>query len=155
MLRLAHILPRPPLSPVHGSHTGAGPDGSQPPNDWQCCFGGAAWTQVPDGQWYLHLFDSSQPDLNWKHPDVQPDFLKTLRFWADRGVAGFRVDVAMGLAKDVKEPYPSHAELTTSRLNFDAGLIKGNDHPLWDRDEVLEIYKEWRQVFNEYDPPLT
>ncbi|BFO13757.1 hypothetical protein SHKM778_01450 [Streptomyces sp. KM77-8] len=67
-------------------------------------FGGSAWQRVPDGQWYLHLFAAEQPDLNWGHPDVRADARTTLRFWSDRGVDGFRVDVAHALAKDLDEP---------------------------------------------------
>ena len=67
-------------------------------------FGGPAWTRVRDGQWYLHLFAAEQPDLNWDNREVRDDFLTTLRFWSDRGVDGFRVDVAHGLAKDLTEP---------------------------------------------------
>ena len=80
---------------------GIGPDGDQPPSDWISHFGGPAWTRVPDGQWYCHLFAPEQPDLNWDNREVRDDFLDTLRFWADRGVDGFRVDVAHALAKDL------------------------------------------------------
>jgi alpha-glucosidase len=126
---------------------GPGPDGSQPPSDWVSAFGGPAWARVPDGQWYLHLFAAEQPDLNWDNREVRDDFLKTLRFWSDRGVDGFRVDVAHGLAKNLVEPL--------ERLDGQAALVSTLDgtHPLWDRDEVHGIYAEWRQVFNEYDPP--
>ena len=83
---------------------GRGPGGVQPPNNWVSIFGGPAWTRVvePDGnpgQWYLHLFDAEQPDLNWDNPEVFDDLEKTLRFWLDRGVDGFRIDVAHGMAK--------------------------------------------------------
>src|SRR5687767_14921977 len=67
--------------------------GEQPPNDWESVFGGPAWTQVPDGQWYLHLFAPEQPDLNWDQPEVRDEFLDVLRFWLDLGVDGFRIDV--------------------------------------------------------------
>jgi alpha-glucosidase len=133
---------------------GTGPNGDDPPADWMSFFGGPAWTRVDDGQWYLHLFTPEQPDWNWKHRDVRDDFLETLRFWGDRGVDGFRVDVANLLAKDLPDPLPSWAELM-------AGLAPGNttfppgEHPIWDRDEVDEIYAEWRALFNEYAPPLT
>jgi alpha-glucosidase len=84
---------------------GRGPAGEEPPNNWQSIFGGPAWTRLEpredDGplgpQWYLHLFDSSQPDLDWTHPDVRAEFEDVLRFWLDKGVDGFRVDVAHGL----------------------------------------------------------
>jgi alpha-glucosidase len=128
---------------------GQGLDGAQPPSDWPSVFGGPAWTRVPDGQWYLHLFAAEQPDLNWANREVRDDFLTTLRFWSDRGVDGFRVDVAHGLAKNLAEPLEPlavHGDLVGSPLGY------GN-HPLWDRDEVHDIYVEWRQVFNEYDPP--
>ncbi|GGM18099.1 glycoside hydrolase family 13 protein [Promicromonospora citrea] len=126
---------------------GKGPDGAEPPADWPSTFGGPAWEPVGDGQWYMHHFATEQPDLNWKNPEVRADFLHTLRFWSDRGVDGFRVDVAHGLAKDLGDELPSQAEL-------DAMPWDGN-HPLWDRDEVHEIYAEWRGVFNSYDPPRT
>ena len=69
------------------------------PNNWPSFFGGSAWTQVPDGQYYLHLFDSTQPDWNWENPAVPAMFEDILRFWLDRGVAGFRVDVGNALYK--------------------------------------------------------
>jgi alpha-glucosidase len=112
-------------------------------------FGGPVWTRVPDGQWYLHLFTPQQPDLNWANREVRDDFLTTLRFWSDRGVDGFRVDVAHGLAKNLTEPLESlavHGDITD-------GSLPPGSHPLWDRDEVHDIYAEWRSVFNEYDPP--
>jgi alpha-glucosidase len=128
---------------------GLGPDGSQPPSDWMSGFGGPAWTRVPDGQWYLHLFTREQPDLNWENREVHEDFLATLRFWSDRGVDGFRVDVAHGLAKNMTEPLGT---LPSDKALLDGSLPPGT-HPLWDRDEVQDIYAEWRQVFDEYDPP--
>ncbi len=125
---------------------GTGPDGALPPSDWESLMGGRAWEQVPDGQWYLHLFATEQPDLNWNSREVRDDFLTTLRFWSDRGVDGFRVDVAHCLMKDLTEPLPTRAELPER-------YVPDGTHPLWDRDEVHEIYAEWRKVFNEYDPP--
>ena len=128
---------------------GRGPDGAQPPVDWPSAFGRPAWTRVPDGQWYLHLFTAQQPDLNWANGEVRDDFLATLRFWSDRGVDGFRVDVAHGLAKNLAEPLES---LPVALHTGDWPAPNGT-HPLWDRDEVHDIYAQWRQVFNEYDPP--
>ena len=83
---------------------GSGPGGDEPPNNWESVFGGPAWTRVvePDGtagQWYLHLFDSSQPDFDWTNEEVREEFRRILRFWLDRGVDGFRVDVAHGMIK--------------------------------------------------------
>lgn len=97
-------LPGSPARDRYFFRDGRGPDGSLPPNNWESVFGGPAWTRVrePDGnpgQWYLHLFDTEQPDLNWDNPEILDDFEKTLRFWLDRGVDGFRIDVAHGMAK--------------------------------------------------------
>lgn len=127
---------------------GTGPDGSEPPTDWVSVFGGGAWERVEDGQWYFHHFAVEQPDLNWSHPEVRADFVKTLRFWSDRGVDGFRIDVAHMLTKDLTEPLPSRAELEA--IDSTTG-----QHPITDRDDVHEVYAEWRRVFNEYDPPRT
>lgn len=78
-----------------------GGPGGMPPNNWVSVFGGPAWTFDPaSGQWYLHSFLSSQPDLNWRNPAVEAAMLETLRFWLDRGVDGFRIDVAQRCLKD-------------------------------------------------------
>jgi alpha-glucosidase len=129
---------------------GQDPDGTEPPSNWLSMFGGPAWTRIWDGQWYLHLFAAEQPDLNWQNPDVREDFLTTLRFWSDRGVDGFRVDVAHGLAKNLAEPLEPLPVGRHPAAEWPGGA---GTHPLWDRDEVHDIYAEWRQVFNEYDPP--
>jgi alpha-glucosidase len=126
---------------------GKGASGEEPPTDWESVFGGPAWERVEDGQWYFHNFATEQPDLNWDHPEVRADFLKTLRFWSDRGVDGFRIDVAHMLTKDLTEPLPSRAELEQ--------MPQDGNHPLLDRDDVHEVYAEWRRVFEEYDPPRT
>ncbi|CAL9612042.1 Trehalose-6-phosphate hydrolase [Streptomyces sp. enrichment culture] len=129
---------------------GRGRDGELPPTDWPSSFGGPAWTRVPDGQWYLHLYAPQQPDFNWDNPEVREDFHTTLRFWSDRGVAGFRVDVAHGLAKDLRAPL---RDLGEQRSYQPDALPDDGSHPLWDRDAVHEIYRGWRQVFDSYDPP--
>lgn len=127
---------------------GLGPDKALPPADWTSAFGGPAWEPVGDGQWYLHYFATEQPDLNWDNREVREDFLTTLKFWSDRGVDGFRIDVAHGLAKKLDDNLPSQADMDA--------LPKGEGgHPLWDRDEVHEIYAEWRALFNSYTPPRT
>jgi alpha-glucosidase len=126
---------------------GAGAEGELPPNDWQSLFGGSAWEPVGDGQWYFHHFAREQPDLNWHDDEVRADFTTTLRFWADRGVSGFRVDAAHGLIKDLTEPYVPWSHIAD-------WFAVGGEHPLWDRDEVHEVYASWRTVFDEYDPPL-
>ncbi|WP_328342020.1 glycoside hydrolase family 13 protein [Streptomyces violaceus] len=124
---------------------GRGPDGAQPPNDWVSCFGGPAWTRLPDGEWYLHLFAPEQPDLNWQHPEVRAEFESVLRFWFGRGVDGFRIDVAHGLIK-----HPELPDLPPRR-DPDAGPPSRHvDHPHWDRDEVHEIYRSWRKVADEF-----
>jgi alpha-glucosidase len=133
---------------------GQGTDGDEPPSDWPSHFGGSAWSRVtePDGspgQWYLHLFAEQQPDFDWNNPEVRADFLTTLRFWSDRGVDGFRVDVAHGLAKDLSEPLRSEPVIRA------LDLPKDGSSPLFDRDDVHTIFSQWREVFNEYDPPRT
>ena len=120
--------------------------GIEPPNEWESLFGGSAWTPAGDGQWYLHLFAPEQPDLNWDNPEVRIDFENTLRFWSDRGVDGFRVDVAHGLVKDLEEPWERQDEL-------ELWPRPDGSHPLWDRDGVMDIYRSWRRVFDCYDPP--
>lgn len=128
---------------------GKGADGGEAPSDWESVFGGGTWERTEDGQWYMHIFAKEQPDLNWDNRDVRDDFLKTLRFWSDRGVDGFRVDVAHALTKDMTEPLPSKAELGGQDEN------NNGKHPFWDRDEVHGVFAEWRKVFNEYTPPRT
>ena len=125
---------------------GKGPDGSQPPSKLASHFGPEGWTQVPDGQWYMHLFTKEQPDFNWDNEEVHQYFLDTLRFWSDRGVDGFRIDVAHALKKNL-EPLPDRDSYSLSVMKDD-----GTD-PIFDRDEVHEVYAAWREVFNEYDPP--
>ncbi|MEU6352816.1 glycoside hydrolase family 13 protein [Streptomyces sp. NPDC047072] len=133
---------------------GRGAHGELPPTDWQSVFGGSAWQRVADGQWYLHLFAAEQPDLNWDHPEVREDFRTTLRFWSDRGVDGFRVDVAHALAKDLAEPLRDLGALARDGEEALAQLPPGT-HPFYDRDEVHEIYRDWRRILDSYTPPRT
>ena len=124
---------------------GSGAGGDLPPNNWTSVFGGPAWTRADDGEWYLHLFDSTQPDLNWANSDVRAEFLDIIRFWLDRGAAGFRVDVANGLTKD-----PRYPDLIGGEAD---GLIiahDGTDHPYWDRDLLHDVVREWRGVVDAY-----
>jgi alpha-glucosidase len=117
---------------------GRGPQGAEPPNNWPSRFGGQAWTRVPDGQWYLHLFDTSQPDWNWRDPRVPAMFEEILRFWLDRGIGGFRVDVAHGLFKD-----PELADVPDPTLtNRPSGY--------YHRPEVHTVYRAWREILNSY-----
>jgi alpha-glucosidase len=123
---------------------GHGADGATPPNDWQSTFGGSAWQRVPDGEWYLHLFAPEQPDFNWENPEVVEEFQDVLRFWLDRGVDGFRIDVANSLKKDQTFPDlgPAHQHLLQPQT--------GPEHPFWDRDEVHDVYRGWRKVADRY-----
>ncbi|MGW7406116.1 glycoside hydrolase family 13 protein [Streptomyces sp. NPDC054833] len=135
---------------------GRGPDGAEPPNDWVSCFGGPAWTRLPDGDWYLHLFAPEQPDLNWEHPEVRAEFESVLRFWFSRGVDGFRIDVAHGLVKDPELPdlpprqEPARLGPLVSRDPAREQPRQHVDHPHWDRDEVHDIYRAWRTVADEF-----
>ncbi len=127
---------------------GRGADGEEPPNDWVSVFGGPAWTRVtePDGtpgDWYLHLFTPEQPDLDWSNPAVRAEFEDVLRFWFDRDVDGFRIDVAHALTKQPDLP-DAGPELVDEPLA---------PHPAWDQDDVHEIYRAWREVADSYDPP--
>ncbi|MFD5544252.1 glycoside hydrolase family 13 protein [Streptomyces sp. NPDC127079] len=133
---------------------GRGAHGELPPSDWQSVFGGSAWRRVPDGEWYLHLFAPEQPDLNWEHEEVRADFRTTLRFWSDRGVDGFRVDVAHALVKDLAEPLRDVAEFGATGEEA-LERVEPGTHPYWDRDEVHEIYRDWRKIFDAYGPPRT
>uniref|UniRef100_A0AAU2A2X5 Glycoside hydrolase family 13 protein n=1 Tax=Streptomyces sp. NBC_00093 TaxID=2975649 RepID=A0AAU2A2X5_9ACTN len=136
---------------------GKGEHGELPPTDWQSVFGGSAWKRVepdqaPDGQWYLHLFTPEQPDLNWANEEIRADFRTTLRFWSDRGVDGFRIDVAHALAKDLDVPL---RDLGAPELSAEAALatLPPGTHPFFDRDEVHEIYRDWRKILDAYTPP--
>ncbi len=128
---------------------GQGPNGEEPPNDWLSNFGGPAWTRTVDadgtpGDWYLHLFAPGQPDLEWNSTEVRGEFEDILRFWFDRDVDGFRIDVAHGLAKTEGLPHAGPRP---------DGPQHGGAHPAWDVDEVHEIYRQWRKVADSYDPP--
>jgi alpha-glucosidase len=115
--------------------------GDQPPNDWRSVFGGPAWTRVPDGQWYLHLFAREQPDLNWDREDVRAEFLDILRFWLDLGVDGFRVDVATGMVKAPGLPDAGIGGVDNRDIS---------DLPYFDQDGVHEIYRTWRRLLDSY-----
>ena len=128
---------------------GRGASGELPPNDWASEFGGPAWTRVdrPDGAWYLHLFDVKQPDLNWENPEIRAAFLAILQFWFDAGADGFRIDVAHALLKADGLP-----DIGDQHKPLDAGPPQPG-HPHWDQPGVPEIYRQWREVADSYDPP--
>ncbi|MCA0296129.1 MAG: glycoside hydrolase family 13 protein [Actinobacteria bacterium] len=132
---------------------GRGPGGDLPPNDWRSEFGGPAWTRVTEadgrpGQWYLRLFAPEQPDVNWNHPDIHDEFTQTLRFWFDRGVDGFRIDVAHGLVKDGEL-----SDIDGLPFPLPDGTPEGVDHPHWDQPGVHDIFRTWRAVADSYDGP--
>ena len=126
---------------------GKGADGNLPPNNWEAVFGGPAWKRVVEedgklGQWYLHLFAVEQPDLNWENPEVVQHFEDVLKFWLDRGVDGFRIDVAHGMFKE--------AGLPDIKKDPTAEML-GTDHkPFWDQEGVHDIYRSWRTIFDSY-----
>jgi alpha-glucosidase len=118
------------------------PPSPEAPNDWESIFGGRAWSQLPDGSWYLHLFDPAQPDLNWDNADVRSEFESVLRFWLDRGVDGFRIDVAHGMVKAAGLPSVGHSA--------QIGLLGKGELPYFDQDGVHEIYRAWRKILDSY-----
>jgi alpha-glucosidase len=130
---------------------GRGANGELPPNNWQSIFGGIAWTEILDsneaktGWWYLHLFDTHQPDVNWNHPDIVREFDDTLRFWFDRGVDGIRIDVAHGMIKEAGYP--------DIRDSNDPSLLDPHARPYFDQPEVHDVYRRWRKIADSYDPP--
>ncbi|MEM6107320.1 glycoside hydrolase family 13 protein [Mycobacterium sp. 050272] len=130
---------------------GKGPDGELPPNNWTSVFGGPAWERVvePDGkpgQYYLHLFDTHQPDLNWENPEVFDDFEASLRFWLERGVDGFRIDVAHGMAKPAGLPDAQEAVKVLSHRD---------DDPRFNNPAVHDIHRKIRKIVDEYDGAVT
>jgi alpha-glucosidase len=135
---------------------GKGRGGTQPPNNWESVFGGPGWTRVADGEWYLHLFDTSQPDLDWRNPEVAAMFEDVLRFWLDRGADGFRIDVAHGLVKvktlrDQRGLVPGQTDLPLDRAARSADEQTELDQPMWDQPEVHDVYRAWRRVLASYD----
>ena len=128
---------------------GRGSAGTEPPNNWLSTFGGAAWTLAPDDgteprQWYLHLFDSAQPDLNWDNPEVRAEFESILRFWLDFGVDGFRIDVASLLAKEDGLP-----DIPAAGIEPPTDGDEPSAHPFVDREGVHDTYRGWRQIVDE------
>ncbi|HEX3227134.1 MAG TPA: alpha-amylase family glycosyl hydrolase [Gaiellaceae bacterium] len=116
----------------------------EPPNNWPSNWGGPAWTLDEErNEWYLHLFAPGQPDLDWNNQQVRADFEEILRFWLDRGVDGFRIDVAQALVKvadlrDEPAPRPAHG--------FSSDWRTATDQP-----EVHDVYRSWRRIADGYD----
>ncbi|WP_217207617.1 glycoside hydrolase family 13 protein [Streptomyces sp. AC550_RSS872] len=127
---------------------GRGSDGEEPPNNWHSMFGGPAWSRVTEadgrsGQWYLHMFAPEQPDWNWRNPEIGAEFDRILRFWLDRGIDGFRIDVAAGLYK--------HPELPDSDDPEADARTRDSVNPLaWNQPEVHEVWRQWRSICEEY-----
>ena len=130
---------------------GKGENGELPPNNWESVFGGNAWTRITEadgtpGQWYLHIFDSSQPDFNWENQKVRQFFLDVLAFWLDKGVDGFRIDVAHGLVKEVGLP-----DVKVAATHVAGEKDRETEHPFWGQEGVHEIIRGWRELLNSYD----
>lgn len=129
---------------------GRGDDGEEPPNNWGSIFGGPAWTRTtnPDGtpgQWYLHLFDVSQPDWDWSSEIVRKEFDGIISFWCDRGIDGFRIDVADAMVKD--------PELPDVAVNPETGFGSNAKHPgapQWDVPGLDDVQRRWRKVADSY-----
>ena len=127
------------------------PDGG-PPTNWLSVFGGDAWEYDEiTGQYYYHAFLKEQPDLNWRNTEVQKAMMDVLRFWLDKGVDGFRVDVMWHMIKDEKfRDNPLNPDYTEDNSPYDRLLQVYTT----DRPEVHEIVKMMRRVIDEYDERL-
>jgi alpha-glucosidase len=124
------------------------PDGG-PPNNWLDATGHSAWAwHEPTGQFYLHLFLNSQADLNWWEPAVHREFDEIVRFWFDRGVAGFRIDVAHGLYKDA-ELRDNPPAATTDALGGRFGQEQAYSA---NRPETHAVFRDWRKIAESYQP---
>jgi alpha-glucosidase len=122
------------------------------PNNWRAAFGGgSAWTlDEQTGRYYLHNFAPGQPDLDWWNPEVRAEFERILRFWFDRGVAGFRIDVAHSLVHDreLRDDPPATADDQPSVQRVGLKRVYSMNRP-----EVHEVLQSWRRLADEYDPP--
>lgn len=138
---------------------GKGEHGEIPPNNWISVFGGEAWTRVTEadgnpGQWYLHIFDTKQPDLNWENPEVQEEMEDVLRFWLDRGVDGFRVDVAHGMVKAEGLPdWDAKVAMVAGNETVEGNMAPSGSAapPYFDQEGVHAIYERWNKVLAAYD----
>ena len=112
---------------------------AEEPNNWHAIFGGgSAWEFDEErGQYYLHNFAKEQPDLDWWNPEVRAEFERILAFWLQRGIAGFRIDVAHGLFKDRELRDEPEAERVYSM----------------NRPETHEVYRDWRRLADSFEPP--
>jgi alpha-glucosidase len=142
------------VSPMRDWYVWADPKpGGERPNNWVSSFGGPAWTLDPaTGQYYMHNHLAEQPDLNWWKDEVRAAFDDIYRFWFDRGVAGFRIDVCNGIVKDAKLRDNPPA---TEDDDFEAQLF--GQRPVYNcnRPEVHEIIRGWRRLADSYEEPRT
>ena len=120
----------------------------EPPNNWVSVFGGPAWTRGEHG-YYLHNFLPQQPDLNWWHGEVREAFDGILRFWFDRGIAGFRIDVAHGLVKDraLRDNTLAGPDAPEGLRRIGQLLDRSMNQP-----EVHDVFKRWRRICDDYEP---
>ncbi len=134
---------------------GRGEHGELPPNNWMSNFGGPAWTRDPaSSQWYLHLFLPEQPDLNWRNPQVRAEFERILTAWFERGIDGFRIDVAHALLVDADfrdNPMPETAPDWSDPKNASAQIEHVHDI---DQPETVDVYRDWSKIAARHDALL-
>jgi len=137
---------------------GKGKNGELPPTNWQSIFGGPAWSRTTNadgtlGDWYLHLFDSTQPDLNWANPAVADEFDDILRFWLAKGVDGFRVDVAHGMVKRAGYPDDRARDANGNEIPIDTFTMAEAEErvPYWGQPGVHDFIRRFRRVLDEFD----
>jgi alpha-glucosidase len=150
--------PGSPLRDYYHFLPGKGKNGELPPNNWISIFGGPAWTRTTNtdgtpGDWYLHLFDSTQPDLNWANPAVADEFDEILRFWLAKGVDGFRVDVAHGMVKRAGYPDDRARDAKGNEIPIDTFTIAEAEErvPYWGQPGVHDFIRRFRRVLDEFD----
>ncbi|MCP9485503.1 MAG: alpha-amylase family glycosyl hydrolase [Gaiellaceae bacterium MAG52_C11] len=123
-----------------------------PPNNWRSVFDRRpSWTLDGErGRYYLHTFAGGQPDLDWRNPEVPAEFERILRFWLDRGVAGFRLDVVNVLYKDseLRDEPPARPEDPPLLRELGMRRIHSMNQP-----EIHDLLQDWRRLCEEYEPP--
>jgi len=135
----------------------AKPDGSSP-NNWLSAFAGSAWEwDEASGQYYLHSFAKEQPDLNWRNPEVRRAMADVFRFWLDRGVDGFRIDVAHFIAKDPEFRDNPMKDGPVESTDYKPVREFDRQHHVHNfaHADVHRYYQEIRQVVDEYEDRFT
>ena len=120
------------------------------PNNWASIFGGPAWQfDEASGQYFLHNFEAAQPDLNWWNEDVRREFDDIVRFWWDRGVAGFRIDVCNMMIKDkeLRDNPPATEDDPLDQQFMGQRAVYNTDRP-----EAHDILRRWRAIADTYEP---